>query len=179
MNGVVTLLPQPFYHQVEQIWDELEADFGFRGIRVTPYPHFSWQIGETYDMDCLEENLHQIARRLKPIQISTAGLGVFTGEKPVVYISVVRTAELTALHAEIWSALDCAGKDISPLYSPSAWMPHISLIYNDLTPENIGQVLQRLAFRPFYWQLQVDNFAYIHEPNGTIGQKLIEIPFQG
>ena len=49
MHGLVSLLPEPFYAQVESIWRELERDFGLTGIRVTPFPHFSWEGVEDYD----------------------------------------------------------------------------------------------------------------------------------
>ena len=42
-------MPEPYYAKVESLWDELETRFGLNGIRVTPYPHFSWNIAEEYD----------------------------------------------------------------------------------------------------------------------------------
>ena len=57
MHGIVSLLPQPYYSEVEKLWDRLENNFGLSGIRVTPFPHFSWQIGENYDEPLLRKRL--------------------------------------------------------------------------------------------------------------------------
>ncbi len=40
MHGLVSLLPEPHYTRVENIWQELETRFGLSGIQVTPYPPF-------------------------------------------------------------------------------------------------------------------------------------------
>ena len=36
MHGLVTLLPEPYFAQVESLWDGLEVNFGLNGIRITP-----------------------------------------------------------------------------------------------------------------------------------------------
>ena len=44
MHGIVSLLDQPHYDQVEKLWVEIERRFGIKGIFVTPYPHFSYHV---------------------------------------------------------------------------------------------------------------------------------------
>lgn len=169
MHGLVSLLPEPYYHQVEDIWTELESEHGLRGIRVTPYPHFSWQIAAQYPFDALQSAMQAIAADTSPLQVRTTGLGIFTGEQPVLYIQVVRSPEITALHQNIWQAMQHVAHDLSPYYGPDFWMPHISLAYADLDAANIGPVMQRLAFRTYNWQMTIDNIAFIYEPDGQIG----------
>lgn len=169
MHGVVSLLPEPFYGQVEALWDDLANNFGLRGIRMTPYPHFSWQIGEDYPFDRLEAALGELAGSLPPFEARTTGLGIFTGEQPVLFVQVVRSPEVAAVHEKVWKALQPVGTGISPYYGPDFWMPHISLAYLDLTPENTGPVLKKLAFRSYNWCMRMDNVAFIYEPQGSIG----------
>ena len=102
MDGLVSLLPEPYYDRVEKIWQELETRFGLTGIQVTPYPHFSWQIGEDYSMDLLAEAAREVGAATPPLPVTTAGLGLFTGANPVIYISVVKTPALVAVHRLIW-----------------------------------------------------------------------------
>jgi hypothetical protein len=169
MHGIVSLLPEPFYTRVLTIWDELEARYGLSGIRVTPYPHFSWQIGQEYQPEMLDTALRDIAAESNPLVVSTAGLGVFTGPLPVLYIPVVKTAALIRLHTRIWQRLEGTGAGISGYYNPSNWAPHISLAYLDLTPANVGPVVTNLAVRYFTWDMVIDNIAYIYEPEGESG----------
>jgi 2'-5' RNA ligase len=179
MHGLVSLLPTPYYERVEDLWNELEDTFGLRGIRVTPYPHFSWQIAGEYDFAALEAAIGRITAETPPFNVRTAGLSLFTGPRPVLYIPVVKDEPLLKLHARIWEAALAASQDASPYYSPPAWMPHISLAYEDLTPENIGAVMEALAFRSFAWEMTIDNIALIYEPDGETGALKFKHIFSG
>ncbi len=102
MQGIVSLLDDEAYARVERLWDELEVSFGVRGIYVTPFPHFSFQVAEEYDVGEVEQFLRGLAARTRPFRATTAGLGIFTSEQPVLYVSLVRGPRLDALHREIW-----------------------------------------------------------------------------
>jgi 2'-5' RNA ligase len=177
MHGLVSLLPKPFYQQVESIWQSLENEMGLCGIRVTPYPHFSWQIADDYEQERLKPILERIASQTKPFPVHTTGMGLFTGPKPVIYISLVKTFELMQFHSMVWESILETSTAASPYYRPGSWMPHISLAYGDVTLENIGEVMKKLAFQNYEWKMQVDNFAFIYEPQGAIGQLRFKIPF--
>jgi 2'-5' RNA ligase len=178
MHGIVSLLPEPYYSRVFSIWDELETRYRLNGIRATPYPHFSWQIGQHYPAQELKRAMQSIAAETAPLKISTAGLGVFTGRSPVLYIPVVKTAALDALHIRIWERFTTFGEGISSDYSPMAWMPHISLAYLDLTAANIGPVLADLTQHYFTWDMYIDNIAFIYQPSGKTGQLRLSVAFQ-
>lgn len=177
MHGLVSLLPAPYYQQVEALWQELETEHGLRGIHVTPLPHFSWHIAEDYDFYALEHSLLNLARSKSPIAVRTAGLGIFSGVRPVLYIAVVKDLALNRLHSEIWQASEPHAQQLSPHYQPQFWMPHISLAYEDLNADNLPQVVQQFAFRPFNWEMQIDNIALIYEPEGEVGRLKFHINF--
>lgn len=179
MHGLVSLLPEPFYARVETIWQELETRFGLSGIQVTPYPHFSWQIGEDYPQNLLDEAAQNVSASTPPLTVTTGGLGLFTGERPVIYISVVKTPTLSAVHKLIWERFKNVCNGVSPLYSPESWMPHISIAYEDVTAKNIGPVMQWLAFQDFNWEMTIDNISFICEPSGTIGTLQCTYGFSG
>ena len=176
MHGLVSLLPQPYFAQVKALWDELEQDFGLTGIRVTPYPHFSWLIAEDFDWEKLETTLQQVAAETPLFVAHTTGLALFTGERPVIYIPVVKTPQLAELHTEIWTRTAPASFGRSAYYAPEAWMPHVSLAYEDVSPDNVGRVMERLAFRSFNWEIGVESIALIYEPTGEIGSLKFKVP---
>ena len=169
MHGLVSLLPDPYYAQVQAIWEELAARHGLHGIRVTPCPHFSWQIAQDYDSERLEEIIHDVAYATPPLTVRTTGLALFTGPYPVIYLPLVKDTHLLELHAHIWYSAQSTSQGLSPYYAPDAWMPHISLAYEDVSPDNIGPVFESLAFRSFNWEMTIDNISLIYEPEGQTG----------
>ena len=179
MHGLVSLLPEPYYRQVQDFWEILADEHGLRGIHVTPYPHFSWQIAKGYDFEHLQVIIGEIGLKTPPIRVHTAGLGLFSGNRPVIYVSVVKDPHLMKLHGDIWQAVQSAAQGLSPYYAPGDWMPHISLAYEDVTPVNIGPVMQSLAFQSFAWEMTIDNITLIYEPEGQIGTLKFQIKLTG
>ena len=179
MHGLVSLLDSKYHQQVEAIWQLLEDKCGLTGIRVTPFPHFSWLIASDFNWPALENTLREIASRTNPFTVRAAGLGMFSGFRPVIFIPLVRTAELSAFHRQVWESIQPHGIDLSPLYNPDNWMPHITLAYEDVTPENIPCVMQNLAFQTYNWEIRVDNISFIHQPDNQGGEIRYHYEFKG
>ncbi|MFH1636534.1 MAG: 2'-5' RNA ligase family protein [Chloroflexota bacterium] len=179
MHGLVSLLDTEHNAKVESLWYALRDECGLKDFYVTPLPHFSWQVAEDYDWDELEGLLQSIAAEVKPFTIHTGGLALFTGANPVIYTPVVRTAELSRIHQMIWERLAPVSVGACPCYAPSFWMPHISLAYNDVTPETLNCILNRLAFQTYNWAIEVDNITLIYEPGGTLGTVKYQFDFGG
>jgi 2'-5' RNA ligase len=179
MHGLVSLLDPEYYAKVEAIWQELKDDCGLTGIYITPLPHFSWQIAEDYDWIKLESFLTQIAADTKPFSVKTCGLALFTGDNPIIYIPVVRTRTLTDLHQLIWDRITPISAFPSLLYSPSFWMPHISLAYKDIALEGLHCLMDKLTFRTFNWEIQIDNLSLIYEPDGSVGTQKYHFALDG
>ncbi|HEX9028687.1 MAG TPA: 2'-5' RNA ligase family protein [Anaerolineales bacterium] len=168
MHGIISLLPPPYSEQVRAIWKELEDECGLRGVKVTPIPHFSWQIAQEYDLERLQQILSEFAATAHPIQIYTGGLGLFTGPRPIIFIPIIKTTSLIDFHARLWERTQAASQSASPFYSPPAWVPHITLAYEDVDRANISAVMGRLVFRSFSWEMTIDNLTLIYELNGQV-----------
>ena len=125
MHGVVSLLDQDHYKKVETLWAELACTFGLRKTLAVPYPHFSYQVAGDYDLSRLEPILADLAQQQSPFLVKTTGLGVFSGPRPVLYIPVVRSLELSQIHQRVWQAITPAGtKSIRLLHPHSLDAPH-------------------------------------------------------
>jgi 2'-5' RNA ligase len=160
MHGIVSLLDDQHTARVADLWAELQAEFGLRGVYVTPFPHFSFHVGEGYDLDAVHRVLEEFSRATEPFWVRTAGLGVFTSIQPVLYLSVVRTIELSDLHRRLWHALDGAGTGVVRYYHPSRWVPHVTLAQWDVDASKLGAVVSHLSGRDFDWEIPIDNLAY-------------------
>ncbi len=180
MHGLVTLLPHRYYQQVENLWDALEIHFGLKGIRITPFPHFSWHIGSHYRLSQIEKHLKRIAAQTPLFSVQTNGLGCFTAQRPVIFIQVLRSPKLDSLHNQLWQAAAPIARGMSDYYHPAQWIPHISLAYDDLTAEMLPDVQTWLRQRDtFQWQMKVDNLSFIYEPDGKKGKLKFSIPLSG
>ena len=162
MNGVVSLLDSAHDHAVRNLWAELAERLGLAGIAITPYPHFSYHVAQAYDDMQLDVALRDVARRTEPFRVQTTGLGVFTGELPVLYLPVVRTRELSSLHGELWKAISPLASGAVSYYRPATWMPHITLAHGDLTAARLPDVISLLGSRMFDWEISIDNFATLY-----------------
>ena len=164
MQGVVTLLDDQHYARVEAIWEELGQKFDVRGLYVTPYPHFSFQVAEQYDDSACAEFLGSLAARTKPFRVRTAGLGIFTVASPILYISVVRSPALSALHREIWEGVRQAVPGaVAHYYHPDEWAPHVTLAQGDIDPDKLAEVVRHLCRRNFHWEFTVTNVSIIYD----------------
>src|SRR6266480_4538429 len=163
MHGIVSLLDSDHNQQVEELWVELERRFSVRGVYITPYPHFSYHVAQDYDVDKLEPILQHITSNITTFKVRTSGLGVFTGNSPVLYIPVARNLELTQLHQELWEKLSTTSAGIVNYYHPEQWMPHINIGFGDISKDILSQIVPFLAERDFSWEITVNNIALIYD----------------
>ncbi len=167
MHGVVSLLDDEHYTIVESLWDELETGLGVRGLYKTPFPHFSYHVAEQYDVDLLESVLRRLASHCATFRVRTAGLGVFSGVHPVLYVAVVRSPTLTALHQKLWQELAGASAGAVEYYHPERWMPHITLADGDVLKDHLSDVVRMLSARAFGWGFEVNNLSLIYDTGTT------------
>jgi 2'-5' RNA ligase len=169
MHGMVSLLDSQHYRLVENIWRELEKECGLAGVKVTPYPHFSWQVGTEYPEPQTEQAIQAIARETQSFTVRTNGLGIFSGPNPVVYIPIIRSPKMDRLHAKLWKEFRSSAKGISPFYSPQNWMPHITLVFGEESVRSVLCGLETLAFRSFDWEIEVSNISFVSQSDGQVG----------
>src|SRR5580693_7841559 len=101
MQGIVTLLDGETRERIEQLWEELRRDFGVRGIHAKRFPHFSYHVAEEYDLVQLRPALEQLAGATGKFSARASGIGIFTRKEPVIYLPVVRSADLQRNHGDV------------------------------------------------------------------------------
>ena len=178
MYAVVSLLDEAHYRQVEELWDQLKDHCCIAGIYRTPFPHFSYHVAPGYDLALLRTRLEQFARTTPPFRVRTAGLGIFTGPNPVIYMPVVRSPLLSALHQALWPAVEETATGGLTYYQPDLWIPHITLGHGDLCHENLGPVVQFLNQKSLVWEIAIENLAVISSTGSPDGLYL-KLPLTG
>jgi 2'-5' RNA ligase len=164
MLGVVTLLDDRHYARVEAIWEELGQKFDVRGLYITAFPHFSYQVAEAYDEATCDGLLRALAARTRPFRVRTTGLGIFTVASPILYIPLVRSPQLAALHREIWDGVrQTTPGAVAHYYHPDEWAPHITLAQGDIDQDSLAEIVRVLSARNFHWEITVNNLAVIYD----------------
>jgi 2'-5' RNA ligase len=158
--AVVSLLDEDHSRKVKSLIDQIEEHFGLSGVQMTPYPHITWLLAEIEgELGKLKEFLKQTASNAKPFEIQTTGLGIFTGEHPVLHIPVVRNQVTNAFHMQLYREVIKFSSDIPKYYNPTCWVPHFSLALADTNPEVVAEILQWLNEQNFNWNIRIDNLA--------------------
>lgn len=169
MHALVSLLAPQHYRLVEALWRELENECGLTGVKITPYPHFSWQVGTAYSEPHTKQALRAIAAQTRPFTVRTDGLGIFSGPSPVVYIPIIRNTKMDHLHAKLWKQFQPNAKGLTPYYGPQKWMPHITLIFGEHNKDALMCGLDLLAFRSFDWEIEVNNLCLVSQSGEKVG----------
>lgn len=177
MHAIVSLFDPKTHAQMEDLWADLRRATGHGGPPVPGSypPHVSHHAAASYNLAGLAAALGAFARGRHSFQVRASGLGIFTGPEPVLYLPVIRTAELSALHVALWDAIEPCATDPSPYCSPEQWMPHITLAMHDIDAAVLGQAVALLGARPLTWDITVDNLAYI-EDLGDTAQVRLRVP---
>jgi 2'-5' RNA ligase len=179
MFAIVSLLDTQADERVRAIHAQLMAECGLQGIRLFPYPHFSWLGGEWCHLEQVETITAQLAGAIAPLMVTTNGLGLFTGASPVVYIPVVKTAGMVEAQLKIWEEAHSYADKLHPYYAPEVWVPHITLALQDVKPGSLSCALERLSFQSNDMTIQVNNLALVFQDEDEIGRLGRVFPLNG
>ena len=174
-RGVVSLLDQKHSALVEGIWAELESEFGLQGLSGRIIPHLSYHVADSYDQRVLQCALEAFASDHNGIRIKTAGLGIFTGPAPTLYLAVERCPALSRFHENLCAEISDTSQNPSRYYSPENWSPHISLAsWTYMSPdlrERLPDIVAFLIHRPLDWRIGLDNVTLLRSSDETGGSQ--------
>jgi 2'-5' RNA ligase len=160
MQALVSLLPEPYFQEVEEIWTELEAHFGCQHTYVRPEPHFTWQYAESYE-GAYVQTLEELCAGLSPIEIQTDIVTRFSQFDPVVFLRIIPNTQLLLHHQILWEGLRPFWNNPSFLYQPGEWIPHITLSMNKDGWCNSVAVREFLFSRDLRWTFTVDRLTML------------------
>lgn len=171
MLTIATLLDPISDQAVRVLWTYLEQSCGLTGVQDVPVPHFSWQGAEAYPMAQLETLLTRMAREITPFRARAAGLGIFTGVKPVVYIPLVKDEKLLTLHKLLWEETQPLMVGPNPYYHPELWVPHITLALHEVDAWRLACAVEEMATQKIEFEVLVNNLTVLFQLDGKSGMK--------
>jgi hypothetical protein len=169
MYAIASLFNPLASQATQSFWETLETNCGLSGVKTTPYPHFSWLGTENYSWKPVRERLQILSAGIPPFKVQTAGLGIFTGANPILYITLVKTPQLSSIHAKIWSEVFPFLLSPNLYYSPDHWIPHITLAYGDLTIKNLPCAIEGIIDQPLDFGIEITSIEALFHTQDEIG----------
>jgi 2'-5' RNA ligase len=161
MVAIVSLLDEEHSDKLLSLIHSLEREFGMKEVQMTPFPHITWLTVNDGSLLKLKETLGKAAGICCRFPITTSGLGIFTGEKPVLFIPVLRTEPVNKFHQDLHKSVSKICREVGPYYHPDLWMPHLSLALGDTSPELLAQAVLFLNKEKYNWKIELDNLTLL------------------
>lgn len=171
MLAITSLLSPPHVLRINAVIKKLEEKFGLDDVQATLDPHLTYQLAGVRKLSSLKTALANVAAATEPFPAFTTGLGVFPGERPVIYIPVLRSDALNALHRRILAATAPLCLRTDKFSGPDCWLPHISLALHDTTPDLLGPVLGYLNQEAYNLRIIIDNLAILRQEGDLFVQE--------
>lgn len=178
MYAIISKLDPESSGIVISIWHKLCEACGLTAIYDLPLPHLTWMVAEELEIKKSKLILFGISESTTPLTLHTFGLGVFTGEKPVLYLPLVKSIEMIELHEKIWDQVSPFGQEQKLYYSPRLWVPHITLAINDLTEDKLACAIRAIAFDTIELFIRIDSLAIARYEDKKAGEVLEEFKFR-
>lgn len=172
MYAIISELDHATNHAIDNLRSESFESCKLDNPKMKwPY-HISWQGAQDYELNQVEGRVRMIARTFGPLETWVNGIGIFPGVSPVLYLSVSRNPQLSALNATLWEALQPLARDINPYFSPEEWIPHISIFYgNQQSASALGCAVEKILIKPIRFKLSIGHLSlgsFLDQENKTL-----------
>lgn len=176
MYAIISEINSRSSEKVTQIWHGLCKACGLEEIYTLPTPHFSWLVAGGMDLAQAKSKVASMITRVPEIRTYTSGLGIFSGILPVLFLPMVKTMDMINLHQEIWDQVGPHCSKVNMYYSPSLWMPHITLALKDLDKEKLACAVNAYAFEQLELSVTMTSLALAESEDKKIGNILHRFP---
>jgi 2'-5' RNA ligase len=162
--------------RIRAIWERI-ADAGLpsRLLELGSAPHVTLGVCAGIDVPAFVKELTPFAAR-EPAQHATlVSLGTFSNRQGVVFLGLVATRELVALHERFDALFARSARDPWEFYRPGRWVPHCTLT-TALDPAQVHAALRVCADVTLPIQATLESVALVENPDGRVHAR---IPLSG
>jgi hypothetical protein len=163
--SISLLLDETHAEIIEDTWQELADKLDIEHPYKAPLPHITCIQASAMEQEKVVQTLKTFASKQTPFVVRTAGLGIFTGDRVAVYVSIVRDPLLSDFHESLVDALTGTLDNMSSHHLIQYWMPHISLVLPGTGELQLPRVIELLSKRDFHWEFEVEQLSVLNEAN--------------
>jgi len=133
---IALLPPQAIQDYAQEIQQHFAQTYDSRGAlksppHITLQPPFEWQLDQ---LPVLGKCLSAFAETRTPVPITLEGFGAFAPR--VIYINVLKTAELLTLQTDLMAHLEASLGIVHQVSRNRPFAPHLTVAFRDLTRQN-------------------------------------------
>lgn len=175
MQAIASVLDDPWRDRAETLWGELKALFRLPALAGVTAPHLVYQSAATYQPGRIDSALAALATELRPFEIETEGVGIFAGERTVLYLAVHRGPALMSAHRRVLAALTPLAAEPRQAYAARTWIPHITLAAGRLEAGDVERIAEYLRSRETRWRIPVTNITFVPDTSSIEGWRRFEL----
>lgn len=114
---------------IKKIKKQIYEYHGLKTESLLDIPHITFTISESEDLEVTEKIVSEFIKNEILPSISFSYFGLFK-EKRTLFLGITPTIELLQFQKKVYEAISNAKEPVSPLYTPSRWIPHSFLAEN-------------------------------------------------
>lgn len=176
MQTLVSLIPEPYFSQVQKVQLDLQTRFALRPP-LSPLPHLTWHMVANYRQPEMLSIVDSISRTITPFEISLGPCSFFDQDEPVLYLSLTSAFDLQALQQRICTGLRSLSHELSPFTRPGSWTPHITLAKEGLTRTLLPDALSFIQSQDLAFSFTIDSFTLLIPKPGLSESEAIPFRF--
>lgn len=162
--------------RIREIWERIEqAGLPSRLLQFGHTPHVSLGVCGELDSAAFAGKLHEFAAREPKLHATLASLSTFSNREGVVFLGLVNTPELLAMHARFDALFAACARDPWEYYRPGRWVPHCTLT-TALDREQVASALRVCLEVTLPIQATFESVAIVENPDGVVHAR---IPLRG
>ncbi len=124
---------------------------------ITLQPPFEWELE---DLPKLEAKLGEFSQSQTPIPIILDGFAAF---KPrVIYINILKNAELLTIHKQLTKYLETSLEIIHQVSKNRSFSPHVTVGFRDLSKANFHKAWSEFKERQLHFEFTVSHLTLLH-----------------
>lgn len=171
MQALIAEFDEKSNAKLRELWIEVGMSCGKEAEVKFPYPHFTWQGAGSYAVEDFEKALLKAFENHSSFIIKLAGLGIFTNQTPILYLNMVKTPLVCAIHQKITCLSKSYVTELEDYWLPDNWMPHLTLVEPGTSTKLLRGLMPCLMERPLDWVIEVVSFSLYSDEEGEWNRK--------
>ena len=154
--------------RVREIWERIEqAGLPSRLLEFGHTPHVSLGVCAELDWRAFAPKLAAFAASEPPLHATLVSLGTFANREGAVFLGLINTPELLALHARFDALFAADAREPRDYYRPGRWVPHCTLT-TALDPGQVAATLRVCLDVTLPIQARFESVAIVENLEGVV-----------
>ena len=154
--------------RIRELWERIEAaGLPSRLLEFGHTPHVSLGVCAELDWRAFAPRLTEFAAREPRLHATLISLGTFANREGVVFLGLINTPELLALHARFDALFVAHAREPRDYYRPGRWVPHCTLS-TALDSTQVAAALRVCMDVVLPIQASFESIAVVENPSGVV-----------